>query len=60
MQSCPPVPVPRGPTPINPPEPVEKQEAEKSETTTPNIPWRVQEKEFRDTMEQLFARLYDY
>ena len=59
LQSCPPVPVPRRHTPVNPPEPAEKQDAEKPDTSSLTIPRRAQEKELRDTMELLFARVRD-
>jgi hypothetical protein len=57
FQGCPPVPVPRRATPVNPPEPAEKQDAEKPDTNTLTIQKRAREKELRETMEQLFARV---
>ena len=58
-QSSPPIPEPRRATPVNPPAPAEKQESQKSDTNTLLIQRRIEEKEFRETMEQLFARVRD-
>lgn len=59
FQGCPPIPRPRVRRPVNPPEPSEKQGADKSEPNSPSVRLRAQEKEFRETMEQLFARVRD-
>lgn len=59
FQGCPPIPHPRVRTPVNPPEPAEKQDADKSEPPSPAMRLRVQEKEFRGTMERLFVRVRD-
>jgi hypothetical protein len=62
LQSSPPIPTPRRRTPVDPPEPAEKaekQDAEKSETSPRGVQQRAQEKEFRETMEQLFVRVRD-
>ncbi|HKW35141.1 MAG TPA: hypothetical protein VJN92_19165 [Candidatus Acidoferrum sp.] len=44
---------------MDPPEPLEKQEPEKAAPVSPSVRGRAQEKEFRDTMEQLFTRVRD-
>ena len=59
FQGCPPVPRPRVRNPVNPPEPADKQDADKSELPSPAMRLRAQEKEFRETMEQLFVRVRD-
>ena len=59
LQSCPPVPVPRRHTPVNPPEPAEKQDPEKPDTSSLTLRRRTQEKELRETTELLFARVRD-
>ena len=59
FQGCPPIPMPRVRTPVKPPESAEKQEADKAEAPSPGMRLRAQEKEFRDTMEQLFVRVRD-
>ena len=59
LQASPPIPTPRRRTPVDPPEPAEKQDAEKSETTSLSMQRHAQEKEFRETMEQLFVRVRD-
>lgn len=59
FQGCPPVPRPRVRTPVNPPESAEKQDADKPEPPSPTVRLRAQEKEFRETMEQLFVRVRD-
>lgn len=59
LQSSPPIPTPRRRTPVDPPEPAEKQDTEKTEPSSLSLQRHVQEKEFRETMEQLFARVRD-
>jgi len=59
FQGCPPVPRPRVRNPVNPPEPADKQDADKPEPPSAAVRLRVQEKEFRETMEQLFVRVRD-
>ena len=51
------MPLPRRHTPVNPPEPAEKQDTEKPDTSSLTIRRRAQEKELRETMELLFARV---
>ena len=58
-QSCPPVPVPRRRTPVHPPEPAEKQDTDKPDTSSLTLRRRAQEKELRETTELLFARVRD-
>lgn len=57
FQGCPPVPRPRVRNPVNPPEPADKQDADRAEPPSPAVRLRAQEKEFRETMEQLFLRV---
>jgi len=59
MQTSPPIPRPTRRTNVNPPEPAEKQDAEKTDTSSVSVQRRAQEKEFRETMEQLFVRVRD-
>jgi len=59
LQSCPPVPVPRRHTPVTPPQPAEKQDAEKPDTSSLIVQKRIQEKELRETMDQLFTHVRD-
>lgn len=59
FQGCPPIPRPRRRTPVDPPEPSEKQDADKSEPPSPGVRLRAHEKEFRETMEQLFVCVRD-
>lgn len=59
FQGCPPVPRPRVRTPVNPPEAADKQDTDKPEAPSPAMRLRAQEKEFRETMEQLFVRVRD-
>lgn len=59
FQGCPPIPTPRRRTPVDPPEPLEKQDTDKPEPPSPAVRLRAQEKEFRETMEQLFVRVRD-
>ena len=44
---------------MNPPEGADKQDADKPEPPSPAVRLRAQEKEFRETMEQLFVRVRD-
>lgn len=59
FQGCPPIPSPRRRTPVDPPEPLEKQDADKPAPPLPGVRLRAQEKEFRETTEQLFVRVRD-
>lgn len=59
FQTSPPIPTPRRRTPVDPPEPAEKQDSEKPEAGSRSVQQRTQEKEFRETMEQLFVRVRD-
>lgn len=59
FQGCPPIPRPRRKTPVDPPEPLEKQDPDKPEPPSPGVRLQAQEKEFRETMEQLFVRVRD-
>lgn len=59
FQGCPPIPKPRVRTPVTPPEPAEKQDTDKPEPPSPAVRLRAQEKEFRETMEQLFVHVRD-
>lgn len=59
FQGCPPIPRPRRRTPVDPPEPLEKQDPDKPESPSPGVRLHAQEKEFRETMEQLFVRVRD-
>src|SRR5215472_14560723 len=59
FQGCPPIPRPRRKTPLDPPGPLEKQDEEKATPISPSVRLRVQEKEFRETIEQLFIRVRD-
>jgi hypothetical protein len=59
FQSQPPIPGARQKLPINPPEPAEKQDANAPETLSPKVPLHAQEKELRETTDQLFVRVRD-
>ena len=62
FQSSPPMPTPRHRTPVDPPAPAEKQDAENPVDTSRNAKraqLQTQEKEFRETMAQLFAKVRD-
>jgi len=59
FQGCLPIPAPRRKTPLDPPEPLEKEEQEKAAPISPSVRLGAQEKEFRKTMEQLFIRVRD-
>ncbi len=62
FQSSPPIPTPRRRTPVDPPAPAEKQDAENPVDNSRNAQrarLQAQEKEFRETMVQLFAKVRD-
>jgi hypothetical protein len=62
FQSSPPIPTPRRRTPVDPPPPAEKQDAENSVDNSRNVKraqLQAQEKEFRETMAQLFTKVRD-
>ena len=59
-QSCPPIPEPRRRTPVDPPAPAEPQSPDNAANpNTITIQRRTQEKEFRQTMDELFTRVRD-
>src|SRR5260370_37537825 len=62
LQSSPPIPTPRRRTPVDPPPPAEQQDADTPVDTSRNTqraPLQAQEKQFRETMAQLFAKVRD-
>ena len=62
FQSSAPMPRPKYRTPVDPPSPAEKQDAENPVDTSRNAKraqLQAQEKEFRETMAQLFAKVRD-
>ncbi len=62
FQSSPPIPTPRRRTPVDPPAPAEKQDTENPVDTsriTQRARLQAQEKEFRETMARLFAKVQD-
>jgi len=62
FQSSPPIPEPRRRTPVDPPAPAEKEDAESPLDTSRNAKraqLQAQEKEFRETMAQLFVKVRD-
>ena len=54
-----PMPTPRVRTPVNPPEPAEKQESPKPDSLTIRVDVRAQEKELRETLDRLFVKVRD-
>jgi hypothetical protein len=62
LQTQPPIPTPRRRTPVDPPEPAEKQDPEKLADNTKSAQraqLQAQEKEFRETMDLLFTKVRD-
>ena len=62
FQSSPPIPAPRRRTPVDPPSPAEKQDTETpvdGSKITQRARLQAQEKEFRETMTRLFAKVSD-
>lgn len=59
FQQCPPIPEPRRRVPVDPPPPLEKQDDAKPDTNSVIVRRHVQEKELRQTMDQLFTRVRD-
>src|SRR5229473_7650844 len=62
FQSSPPIPEPRRRTPIDPPPPAEPQDADTPVDNSRNVKraqLQAQEKEFRETMAQLFVKVRD-
>jgi hypothetical protein len=64
LQSSPPIPTPRRRTPVDPPEPAEKQDADNEQDPSASRGAQrarllAQEKEFRETMKLLFSRVRD-
>jgi len=57
LQDSPPMPRPRVRTPVNPPEAAEKPDVERNDGITRKVSLRAQEKELRDTMDQLYAKV---
>ena len=53
----PPIPAPRVKTPVNPPEGAEKREGQARAEVSPKARLVAQEKELRETVEQLYARV---
>jgi hypothetical protein len=58
FQGCPPIPEPRRRTPVDPPQPADKQMPDASPDATV-IQRHTQEKQFRQTIEELFTRVRD-
>ena len=62
FQSSPPIPTPRRRTPVDPPAPAEPEDAENPVDTSRNVKraqLQAQEKDFRETMARLFAKVRD-
>jgi hypothetical protein len=62
FQASPPIPTPRRRTPVDPPEPAEKHDTEKSVDNSKNsqrAQLQAQEREFRKTMDLLFTKVRD-
>ena len=59
FQQSPPIPEPRRRVPVDPPPPLEKQDDTKPDTTSVIVHRHIQEKELRQTMDQLFMRVRD-
>src|SRR5216684_5970133 len=62
FQSSPPIPEPRRRTPVDPPAPAEKQDDENPVDNSRNLKraqLQAREKQFRETMAQLFAKVRD-
>src|SRR5260370_24779199 len=62
LQSSPPIPEPRRRTPVDPPTPAEKQDQDNPVDTSRNVKraqLQAQEREFRETMARLFAKVRD-
>ena len=62
LQTQPPIPTPRRRTPVDPPEPAEKQDVENPASTSRSAQRAqllAQEKEFRETMDRLFTKVRD-
>jgi hypothetical protein len=58
LQEQSPIPTPRVRL-VNPPEPAEKQDSTTTDGTTFKVDLRAQEKELRETLDQLFAKVRD-
>jgi len=58
-QGCPPIPEPRRRTPVDPPEPAEKQTPSGSDPNAVMAQRHSQEKEVRQTLDELFVRVRD-
>jgi len=54
-----PMPTYRVRIPVNPPEPAEKQDSQKPDSLTIKVDLRAQEKELRETLDQLFAKVHE-
>lgn len=57
LQDQPPMPRPRVKTPVNPPEPAEKEDKDGPEGISRRVSLQAQEKELRQTLEQLYAKV---
>jgi predicted RNase H-like nuclease (RuvC/YqgF family) len=57
LQDQPPMPRPRVKTPVNPPEPAEKEDKDAPEGVSRRVSLQAQEKELRQTLEQLYAKV---
>ena len=57
LQDQPPMPRPRVKTPVNPPEPAEKEDQDTPEGISRRVSRQAQEKELRQTFEQLYAKV---
>jgi hypothetical protein len=58
-QGCPPIPEPRRRTPVDPPQPAEKQTPAASNPNSVIVQRHTQEKELRQTLDELFVRVRD-
>lgn len=59
FQGCPPIPEPRRRTPVDPPEPAEKQAPAPAASNAVIVQRHTQEKELRQTLDELFVRVRD-
>ena len=57
LQDQPPMPRPRVKTPVNPPEPAEKEDKDTPEGVSRRVSLQAEEKELRQTMDLLYARV---
>jgi FtsZ-interacting cell division protein ZipA len=59
LQDQPPMPRPRVRTPVNPPEPAVKEDKDASPGISQKVSLQAKEKELRQTLEQLYAKVND-